>query len=276
MNSTKKRLISFICLIGLTLTGCGMEAATDKKDENASIYGGGIYTSESDIKTVTTEHPKAATNVTTSSTNNISETSKSISLEATTAAKNSTTTQKVTFKDQTDNAQQSSVSDDFHDNTERLAKTTNSNVEVTTVNTETPIPSDTAMHYENGNETTTCIPKTDPVVIAGDGNVLIIAEFAEQMGKQPLRISKEESEMLINMFNEIELEPIDQPVHPDDPKDEVFGGGYIMYIDGGSKITIRGNRNVMIDGKFYYDANNKSDALASKIGYVLYDYYGEP
>ena len=276
MNSTKKRWISFICLIGLTLTGCGMEAATDKREENAHIYGGGVYTSESDIKTVTTEQPKAATNAATSSLNDVSETSKSLAIEAITAVKNSTTTQEVISKDKTVTSQQSSASDDLHDNTEELAKTTNSNVEVTTVNTETPIPSDTAMHYENYNETTTCISKTDPVVIAGDGNVLLIAEFAEQMGKQPLRISKEESEMLIGMFNEIELEPIDQPVHPDDPKDEVFGGGYIMYIDGGSKITIRGNRNVMIDGKFYYDANNKSDALAGKIGYVLYDYYGEP
>ena len=71
MNSTKKRLISFICLIGLTLTGCGMEAATDKKDENASIYCGGAYTSESDIKTVTTEQPKAATNAATSSLNDV-------------------------------------------------------------------------------------------------------------------------------------------------------------------------------------------------------------
>ena len=276
MNSTKKRLISFICIIGLTLTGCGTVATTDKKDENASIYGGGVYTSGTDIKTVTTQQKRTAANFTTSLTNAISETTKRAKSEPTTANKNISATQEVISKDETDNAHLSSVSSDIKDNTERLGKTTNANVEVTTVNMETTVHSDMAVYDENNNEVPTYIPKADPVVIAGDGNVLLIAEFAEQMGKQPLRISKEESEMLIGMFNEIELEPIDQPVHPDDPKDEVFGGGYIMYIDGGSKITIRGNRNVMIDGKFYYDANNKSDALAGKIGYVLYDYYGEP
>ncbi len=185
-------------------------------------------------------------------------------------------TQELTSEDNTDNAQKSSVSDNIQDKTQSLGVTTAVDLEMKTVSTETSVHSDSSMNDENNNEVPTYIPKADPVVKEGSGNVLLIAEFAEQMGKQPLRVSKEESEMLISMFNKIELEPVDKPVPPDDPMDQVFGGDYIMYIDGGSKITIRGNRNVMIDGKFYYDANNKSDALAGKIGYVLYDYYVEP
>jgi len=93
MNSTKKRLISFICIIGLTLTGCGTVATTDKKDENASIYGGGVYTSGTDIKTVTTQQKRTAANFTTSLTNAISETTKRAKSEPTTANKNISATQ---------------------------------------------------------------------------------------------------------------------------------------------------------------------------------------
>lgn len=95
------------------------------------------------------------------------------------------------------------------------------------------------------------------------------------MGNQPFRVSEEESEMLINMFNEIELVPVDNPVPVDDPLDEIWGGGYIMYIEGRNTITIMGNRNVKIDDNYYYNTNNKSDPLNAQIGYVLYSYYGE-
>jgi len=128
------------------------------------------------------------------------------------------------------------------------------------------------MYDENDNEIPTHIPKTDPVVIAGDGNVSLIGTLQEQMGKEPLRVSKEESEMLISMLNEIELQPVDSP----DRESVPFGGGYIMSIEGGERYILLGGRYLKNGDKYYYDANNKSDALSAKIGYVLYDYYGEP
>lgn len=129
--------------------------------------------------------------------------------------------------------------------------------------------------YSNSEKQTASTNITQKYVQQGDGDVLIIAEVYEQMGNQPFRVSEEEAEMLINMFNEIELVPVDNPVPVDDPLDEIWGGGYIMYIEGRNKITIMGNRNVKIDDNYYYDTNNKSDALNAQIGYVLYSYYGE-
>ncbi|MBP5433507.1 hypothetical protein [Ruminococcus sp.] len=119
-------------------------------------------------------------------------------------------------------------------------------------------------------------PGEKTVINEGSGTVLIISEVSESMGKQPLRITREESEMLIAMLREIELQTVDEPVRPDDPMDVVFGGGYIMYIEGGDRITISGNRNVKIGDRNYYDVNDRSDALAGQIGYVLYSYYGAP
>ena len=273
MNSAKKRLIAVISLIALTLTGCGMDAETEKGNVKAPVYGAGASASESNIEPVTTEQTIAATtNVATSSKNKISDTSESIKPKATTASINSSATQEETSKKNIDSFQQPSISDVTQDEIERIAETTNTKTETETTNTETVIHSDSAMYDENDNEIPTYIPKTDPVIIAGDGNVTLIGTLQEQMGKEPLRVSKEESEMLISMLNEIELQPVDSPDRASIP----FGGGYIMNIEGGERYILLGGRYLQIGDKYYYDANDKSDDLSAKIGYVLYDYYGEP
>ena len=166
---------------------------------------------------------------------------------------------------------QNTVNEHQNDSTE-LAVTTNVNTETTTANTEITTHSDSAMYDGNDNEISTYIPKTDPVVIAGDGNVSLIGTLQEEMGKEPLRVSKEESQMLIGMLNEIQLQPVDSP----DPASIPIGGGYIMTIESGERYILLGGRYLQIGDKYYYDANNKSDALSSKIGSVLYGYYGEP
>ena len=168
--------------------------------------------------------------------------------------------------------QQQDTSNETQNDTPQLAVTTKADTETETTNTETVIHSDSAMYDENDNEIPTYIPKTDPVVIEGDGNVSLIGTLQEQMGKEPLRVSKEESQMLISMLNEIELQPVDSPDRASIP----FGGGYIMNIEGGERYILLGGRYLQIGDKYYYDANNKSDALSSKIGSVLYSYYGEP
>ena len=133
---------------------------------------------------------------------------------------------------------------------------------------EIPIDSDKAMSDDN-NETFTYDP-TSPNV-SGDGNVLLIAALMNQMGKTPLRVSKDESELLIQMLNEIEMQPIDYP----DPMNIPFGGGYIMEIEGEKIYELLGGGYIKIGDSYYYDNSGKSDELSAKIGNVLYDYYGE-
>ena len=169
-------------------------------------------------------------------------------------------------------AQDQNTASEPQNDTPELAETTKADNDIETTSTETIIHSDSAMYDENDNEIPTYITKTDPVVIAGDGNVSLIGTLQEQMGKEPLQVSKEESELLISMLNEIELQPVDSPDRASIP----FGGGYIMNIEGGEGYILLGGRHLQIGDKYYYDANDKSDALSAKIGYVLYDYYGEP
>lgn len=120
-------------------------------------------------------------------------------------------------------------------------------------------------------ESQTIIQSDESIEInQGNGNVLVIAEFKEQMGgSEPLRVTKEESEMLINLLNEIKLTPVDSPVIPD-PMEQLTGGGYIMYIENGDRILIMGNGNVKIGDRYYYDAEKKSDELSAAIGYVIF------
>lgn len=273
MNSAKKRLIAVISLIALTLTGCGMDAETEKENVKAPAYSVGDSASVPNNEVVTTASKViATTKVATSSSNEISETTESIRSEPTMVSKNNPTTQEVVSKDNLETSQQPSVSDNSTNHTEGLAETTNVNTETTTANTENTTHSDSAMYDENDNEISTYIPKTDPVVIAGDGNVSLIGTLQEEMGKEPLRVSKEESQMLIGMLNEIQLQPVDSP----DPASIPIGGGYIMTIESGERYILLGGRYLQIGDKYYYDANNKSDALSSKIGSVLYSYFGEP
>ncbi|MDD6081783.1 MAG: hypothetical protein PUB89_02905 [Oscillospiraceae bacterium] len=105
-----------------------------------------------------------------------------------------------------------------------------------------------------------------------EGNVFLIARLMEQMGKSPLRVSKSESEMLINMLNEIELQPIDAP----DPMEIPCGGGYSMEIENVEKYELLGGGYLKIGDNYFRDTNGKSEELSGKIGYVLYDYFGEP
>ncbi len=105
-----------------------------------------------------------------------------------------------------------------------------------------------------------------------EGNVLLIARLMEQMGKSPLRVSKSESEMLINLLNEIELQPIDAP----DPMEIPCGGGYSMEIEGVGKYELLGGGYIKTGDNYFRDTNGKSEELSGKIGYVLYDYFGEP
>lgn len=108
--------------------------------------------------------------------------------------------------------------------------------------------------------------------VSGDGDVLLIAALMSQMGKTPLRVSKDESALLIQMLNEIQMQLIDQP----DPMNIPCGGGYIIEIEGEEKYELLGGRYVKIGDSYYYDNNGKSDELSAKIGNVLYGYYGEP
>ena len=266
MNSAKKRLIAVISLIALTLTGCGMDAETEKENVKAPAYSVGDSASVPNNEVVTTASKViATTKVATSSSNEISETTESIRSEPTMVSKNNPTTQEVVSKDKLETSQQPSVSDNSTNHTEGLAETTNVNTETTTANTETTTHSDSAMYDENDNEIPTYIPKNDPVVIAGDGEVLLNGTLEEQMGRQPVRVSKEEAERLITMLNEIELEPVDYP----DPASIPYGGGFIMDIEGKERYILLGGRYLQIGNNYYYDANNKSEALSAAIGYIL-------
>lgn len=136
---------------------------------------------------------------------------------------------------------------------------------------ETPIDSDDSVHDDN-NETVTYDPISPNASGDSDGNVLLIAALMSQMGNTPLRVSKDESALLIQMLNEIEMEPVDYP----DPMNIPFGGGYIMEIEGEEKYELLGGGYIKIGDSYYYDNNGKSDELSAKIGNVLYGCYGEP
>lgn len=134
---------------------------------------------------------------------------------------------------------------------------------------EIPIDYDDTTHDDN-NETVTYDPISPNA--SDDGNVLLIASLMSQMGNTPLRVSEEESALLIQMLNEIEMQPIDYP----DPMNIPLGGGYIMEIEGEEKYELLGGGYIKIGDSYYYDNNGKSDELSAKIGNVLYGYYGEP
>lgn len=136
---------------------------------------------------------------------------------------------------------------------------------------EIPIESDDTTRDDN-NKTIMYDPISPNVSDNSDGNVLLIASLMSQMGKTPLRVSKDESELLIQMLNEIEMQPIDYP----DPMNIPFGGGYIMEIEGEEIYELLGGRYIKIGDSYYYDNNGKSEELSAKIGDVLYSYYGEP
>ncbi len=273
MNSAKRRFIAVICFTALTLTGCGMSAESQQEYTNSPAYNVGTEITEpaTEIETTTTHHTtETKTGTTTSANDDVAATTeKSKSNEDNRVG---IETVKATSESKVPTEQNQDKASESQNDTPKLAVTTKADTETETTNTETIIHSDSAMYDENDNEIPTYIPKTDPVVIEGDGNVSLIGTLQEQMGKEPLRVSKEESQMLISMLNEIELQPVDSPDRASIP----FGGGYIMNIEGGERYILLGGRYLQIGDKYYYDANNKSDALSSKIGSVLYSYYGEP
>ena len=271
MNSSKKQFIAVICFTALTLTGCGMSAESQQEYTNSPAYnvGAEVTAPVTEIETTTTHRITETKIGTTTSANDDAITEKPKSNED---DRVEIETEKATSESKVPTEQNQNTANELQNDIPELAKTTKADTETETTNTETIIHSDSAMYDENDNEIPTYIPKTDPVVIAGDGNVSLIGTLQEQMGKEPLRVSKEESEMLISMLNEIELQPVDSPDRESIP----FGGGYIMSIEGGERYILLGGRYLQIGDKYYYDANNKSDALSAKIGYVLYDYYGEP
>lgn len=247
MNSTKRRFIAVICFTALTLAGCGMNAETEMEYINKPSYNMGAAVTEPTSELEKTTESKKTTTATTS--------------------KDCPDNREAYSEYETPASQQSAISNEPQNDTEGLAETANANPEAAYNNSVAPTHSDTSMYNE-----IICKPKTEPVVKAGNGNVSLIGTLQEQMGKQPLCVSKEESEMFINMLNEINLEPVDST----DPASIPIGGGYIMEIEGGERYILLGGRYLQIGDKYYYDANNKSDALSGKIGAVLYSYYGEP
>lgn len=251
MNSTKRRFIAVICFTTLTLAGCGMNAETEKEYINKPSYNMGAAVTEPTSEPEQTTESKKTTTATTS--------------------KDCPDNREAYSEDETPTSQQPAISNEPQNDTEGLAETTNANPEVAYNNSVAPTHLDTSMCDECDNEIT-YKPKTEPIAKASNGNVSLIGTLQEQMGKQPLCVSKEESEMFINMLNEIDLEPVDST----DPASIPIGGGYIMEIEGEERYILLGGRYLQIGDKYYYDANNKSDALSGKIGAVLYSYYGEP
>lgn len=164
------------------------------------------------------------------------------------------------------------VLENSHDITTSLAEETTIRENTQTEeSSQMLIDSNDTMH-DNNNETVTYNPILPNVSGDSDGNVLLIASFMSQMGKTPLRVSEDESALLIRMLNEIEMQPIDYP----DPMNIPIGGGYIMEIEGEEKYELLGGGYIKIGDSYYYDNNGKSDELSAKIGNVLYGYYGEP
>lgn len=265
------------CLTVISITSCGMDAADKPNDSTMSHQLELDISSDStkkdvqdhtEKKSIVSNKNEKASACTTTSLNVLSDATEST--EQSEVANH--TSECIISENAVLTTQYQNTVNEPQNNTPELAATTNDNTETTTANTEITTHSDSAMYDENDNEIPTYIPKTDPVVIEGDGNVSLIGTLQEQMGKEPLRVSKEESQMLISMLNEIELQPVDSPDRASIP----FGGGYIMNIEGGERYILLGGRYLQIGDKYYYDANNKSDALSSKIGSVLYSYYGEP
>lgn len=289
----KLTALSIVAFIAISATSCGMTETNNSINSNLSHP---IELVEDDNKS--TNNAAEKSEFTISNEKQVESTSTSIITPSatnsiSTSKQADTITERKSIKATTETIERPNVNDNNADNV--TSPNCDSNKQVTTYSTceeqtDVKLDSTSSSHEEKKqvttyseieysdtqNNETASTTTAQKYVQQGNGNVLLIAEYSDLMGNQPFRVSKEESEMLINMFNEIELVPVDKPVSPDDPLDEVWGGGYIMYIEGGNKITIMGNRNVKIDDNYYYDANNKSDALSGQIGYVLYGYYGEP
>ncbi len=266
MNSAKGRFIAVICFTALTLTGCGMSAESQQEYTNSPAYNVGTEITEpaTEIETTTTHHTtETKTGTTTSANDDVAATTeKSKSNEDNRVG---IETVKATSESKVPTEQNQDKASESQNDTPKLAVTTKADTETETTNTETIIHSDSAMYDENNNEIPSYTPKTDPVVIAGDGDVLLNGTLEEQMGRQSVRVSKEEAEMLINMLNEIELVPVDYP----DPASIPYGGGFIMDIEGNERYILLGERYLQIGDNYYYDANNKSEALSEAIGYIL-------
>lgn len=264
MNSAKKRFIAVICFTALTLAGCGMDAETKKDYTNSPAYQVGTEITEPDtVPEPTTASRSSVTAIKTTAKEKKADTT--VTTESAAAVKDSSDNQKTYSDNNTSIIQQQDTSNETQNDTPQLAVTTKADTETETTNTETVIHSDSAMYDENDNEIPTSIPNTDHVVIAGDGNVLLNGTLEEQMGRQSVRVSKDEAEKLINMLNQIELEPVDYP----DPASIPYGGGFIMDIEGDERCILLGGRYLQIGDKYFYDVNNKSEALSAAIGYIF-------
>ncbi len=261
------------CLTVISITSCGMDAADKSSDStmshqleldnNSSDSTKNDTQNHTEKKSIVNNKKEQTSSCTTTSVNIISDTIEST--EQNKVVEHRSDKESIISENTVSTIRQQDTSNETQNNTPQLAVTTKADIETETTNTETVIHSDSAMYDENDNEILTSMPNTDHVVIAGDGNVLLNGTLEEQMGRQSVRVSKEEAEKLINMLNEIELEPVDYP----DPASIPYGGGFIMDIEGNERYILLGGRYLQIGDKYYYDANNKSEALSAAIGYIL-------
>lgn len=268
---TVKKTFIAAAVTMMCLNGCGTVSSPTsnihKNDESLSVTTTSVPTTE--LTAVTTIRTTAKTSTT--------EKMQTTETSANTAY-NAEEKSEFSEKESAVKVNSESSSSDMQESTEALRQLSVTSAkadkiaETATVGTEAVIHSDSAMYDENDNEIPTSSPKAEPVVTQGDGNVTLIGTLQEQMGKEPLQVSKEESEMLVGMLNEIELQPVDSPDRASIP----YGGGYIMNIEGGERYILIGGRYLQIGDKYYYDANNKSDVLSATIGSIIYSYYGEP
>lgn len=271
----KYRITAFImcCLTVISITSCGMDVANKSSDSTMSHQIELDISSDStknDIQEhtekksiVVSNKKEEKTACTTTSVNIVPDTIEST--EQSKLVKQSFDKEDIISENTVTTIQQQGIANGPQNDIPELTKTTKADTETETTNTETIIHSDSAMYDENNNEIPSYTPKTDPVVIAGDGNVLLNGTLEEQMGRKSVRVSKEEAEMLINMLNEIELVPVDYP----DPASIPYGGGFIMDIEGNERYILLGGRYLQIGDNYYYDANNRSDALSATIGSIL-------
>lgn len=261
------------CLTVISITSCGMDVA-DKSSDSTMSHQIDLDISSDSTKNDIQEHTEKKSIVVsnkkeettaciTTSVNIVPDTIEST--EQSKLVKQSLDKEDIISENTVTTIQQQGIANEPQNDIPELAKTTKADTETETTNTETIIHSDSAMYDENNNEIPSYTPKTDPVVIAGDGNVLLNGTLEEQMGRQSVRVSKEEAEMLINMLNEIELVPVDYPDLASIP----YGGGFIMDIEGNERYILLGGRYLQIGDNYYYDANNRSDALSATIGSIL-------
>lgn len=271
-NKKRAAILFWICLAIITLTACGIDMEIEKVESDVS------HTNDSNDSTITSKElhstPPANTNIIQNETDIIEESTTgcvSSKVEDNFSMNSEVVTSAGSDVSEISNTN-SNVDVDLHyyDITTYAAEeTTSSNIVQAPENSEVTIYSDDTLLDDN-NEEITYTPVSPSV--SGDGNVLLIAALMEQMGNDPLRVSRDESSVLIQLLNEIEMQTVDSP----DPLNIPYGGGYVMEIEGESTYRLLGGRYIQIDDSYFYDTNGKSEELSAKIGDVLYSYYGEP